>query len=168
MAINRPDLPLLSGVHVLSDRKAKSGAEDPLLSALVDKLPTAGTSWPAADRQAWLTMMNNAFDVVYGGAGGGSMRSAAPQRPRPAPKKKPAAARRPTPAKVLRAGPQFFIDRQNVARRAGGDRIMPAEVMGILVDKRGQNGDLGTITWADDSCGIPKGVQLDIGIQDGD
>jgi hypothetical protein len=55
-----------------------------------------------------------------------------------------------------------------VARRAGGDRIMPADVAGILVDKRGQSGDLATITWADDSTGIPKGLQLDIGIQDGD
>lgn len=42
---------------------------DPLLAALIEKLPQGGTDWPAADREAWLTMMRMAFNVVYGAAG---------------------------------------------------------------------------------------------------
>lgn len=162
----------LDNVRLLADRAVASGAQDPLLSAMVDKLPAAGTPWQAADRQAWLTMMSNAFDVVYGGATGGSMaRAHAPARP-PA-RKRPAAKKSrphapPKKPKLVQPGPPFFIDRQGIARRAGGDRIMPADVAGILVDKRGESGDLATITWSDDSTGIPRGVQLDIGIQNGD
>lgn len=155
----------IDNVRLISDRAIGSGAQDPLLSALVDKLPAAGSSWAAADRQAWLTMMNSAFDVVYGGAAGGSVSRAAPRRSGPAPKKKRAAQPKP---KLIKPGPHFYIDRQSIARRAGGERIMPADVAGILVDKRGMKGDLSTITWADESTGIPKGLQLDIGIQDGD
>jgi hypothetical protein len=73
----------LDNVRILHDRSIESGATDPLLSALVDKLPAAGTSWSAADRQAWLTMASNAFDVVYGverGAPVASPRSPAPTR----------------------------------------------------------------------------------------
>ena len=159
----------LDNVRLISDRASGSGAQDPLLSALVDKLPAAGSSWPAADRQAWLTMMNNAFDVVYGGASGGVTARATPARARPAPKRPARSHARPAAKpKLIKAGPQFFIDRQSVARRAGGERIMPSDVAGILVDKRGMNGDLATITWADDSMGIPKGLQLDVGIQDGE
>lgn len=162
---------VLDNVRLLSDRKAESGAQDPLLSALVDKLPPAGTSWAAVDRQAWLTMMNNAFDVVYGGASGGSMSRAqaparSPARKRPAKKARPSAA--PKKPKLVQPGPQFFIDRQGIARRAGGERIMPSDCAGILVDKRGESGDLARITWADDTTGIPRGLQLDIGIQNGD
>lgn len=158
----------LGEVQILHDRRVESGAQDALLSAIVDKLPPASTPWPAADRQAWLTMMNNAFDVVYGAAKGETMpRATAPARSparKSQPRKAVAAKRKPQP---VTGGPRFFIDRQGIARRAGGDRIMPAEVAGILVDKRGQTGDLATITWADDSMGIPKGLQLDIGISDG-
>lgn len=39
---------------------------DPLLAALINKLPLGGKPWPAADRTAWLDMMTKAFDVVYG------------------------------------------------------------------------------------------------------
>jgi len=158
---------LADNVAILRDRKVESGANDPLLSAVVDKLPPAGAAWPAGDRQAWLTMMSNAFDVVYGAATGGSM-SAASSRPAPVArkpaKKKPAKAqRRPAPPRPLGpTGPAFFIDRQGIARRAGGDRIMPDDVMDHIVDLRGEHGDLATITWADDSRGIPRGKQLDI------
>ena len=157
----------IGNVHVLSDRKVDSGAQDPLLSALVDKLPPAGSQWSAIDRAAWLEMMGKAFDVVYGASGGPKlMSSPAPARPRPASRTKPKAAkkaRRPMPPKPL--GPAFFIDKQGFARKAGGDRILPAQVLsGELVDLRGEKGDLDRITWADDAVGIPRGLQLDITI----
>jgi len=146
---------------------AGSGANDPLLSALVDKLPPAGVSWPAADREAWLKMASNAFDVVYGAAAARTL--GAPSRPapkRPARKAtKKASRRKPARPKPLGpTGPAFFIDRQGFARKRGGERIMPAEVLDHIVDLRGESGDLGAITWSDDSAGIPRGLQLDVTI----
>lgn len=60
--------------------------KDALLAAVVAKLPSAGTPWPAAEREAWFTMMRNAVAVAYplpegevffGGPAGGSMAAAA-------------------------------------------------------------------------------------------
>jgi hypothetical protein len=160
----------LDNLRVLRDVAVGSGAQDPLISALVDKLPSAGTSWSGADRQAWLTMMANAFDVVYGAGAGGSMRQASPaaalpKRAQPSRPKAAKKARRPAAPKPLGpTGPAFFIDKQGFARKRGGDRIMPHEVMDFLVDLRGEHGDLAAITWSDDSTGIPRGKQLDITI----
>jgi hypothetical protein len=39
---------------------------DPLLEALIGKLPEAGQPWPQADRDVWFTLMRSAFDLVYG------------------------------------------------------------------------------------------------------
>ena len=39
---------------------------DPLLAALIEKLPLPGSTWPRGDRQAWLDLMRAAFDLVYG------------------------------------------------------------------------------------------------------
>lgn len=153
-----------------------SGASDPLIAALLDKLPAAGERWPAAARQAWMQMLEMSFAVVYPDAGSQPMRLV-PQRPVPlnsaatavrTAKVKKAKARkakkptRPTVPKPVAAGPAFFIDKEHFARRRGGDRIMPADVADMLVDLRGESGDLGKITWADGSQGIPKGMQLDI------
>ncbi len=40
--------------------------KDPLLSAVISKLPPAGCPWPLADREAWFVMMRNAVEVAYG------------------------------------------------------------------------------------------------------
>lgn len=156
----------LGNLQVLHDRLVESGANDPLLSALVDKLPPAGTIWPAADRQAWLTMASNAFDVVYGRSDTGSIVQNLIARSQPRkPAKKARKAARPAPPKVHGpTGPEYFIDRQGFAKRRGGERVLPREVVGHLVDLRGENGDIGAITWSDDSVGIPRGLQLDITI----
>lgn len=39
---------------------------DPLIDALIKKLPPAGKSWPAAERKTWMTMMEMAFVLAYG------------------------------------------------------------------------------------------------------
>jgi hypothetical protein len=39
---------------------------DPLLSALIARLPANAAQWPRVARIAWLQMMAMAFDVVYG------------------------------------------------------------------------------------------------------
>jgi hypothetical protein len=43
---------------------------DPLLAALIAKLPIETEHWPRDNRIAWLRMMALAFDVVYGPCGG--------------------------------------------------------------------------------------------------
>ena len=153
---------VMDNVAVLRDRAVQSGAYDPLLSALVDKLPVPGTAWAASDRQAWIEMMARAFDVVYGVAG--ALPRAASPAPRRSPKKKAARPRPRAPRPLGPTGPAFFIDKQGFARRAGGDRIMPDQVIDFIVDLRGETGDLAAIVWSDDSCGVPRGKQLDITI----
>jgi hypothetical protein len=174
-------------LRFVDEGTAIAGQREPLINALFERLPPAGSAWPEAQRQAWLSMMETTFTIVYGAAGKASTpratRRAAPaaRRPARAAAKKPKAlkgaapaARRPARAaakkpKALKgAGPAFFIDRQHFARRRGGERIVPGDVAGILVDKRGMNGDLAAIIWADDSTGIPRGLQLDIGVSEGD
>ncbi len=44
---------------------SRSAARDPLLAALIGKLPKHGP-WEQDDRTAWLNLMKAAFDVVYG------------------------------------------------------------------------------------------------------
>ena len=39
---------------------------DPLVDALVLKLPPKGATWPAAERATWLKMIEMAFDLAYG------------------------------------------------------------------------------------------------------
>lgn len=155
---------VVDNVRILRDRAERSGAQDALLSALVDKLPEAGTNWPAADREAWLSMARQAFDVVYGTTKAAPVKANSRPARRPPPKKKAARPKVRPPRPLGDTGPMFFIDRQGYARRRGGDRIMPDQVLDHLVDLRGERGDLAAIVWADDSAGIPRGVQLDITI----
>lgn len=42
------------------------GTGDPLLDALISKLPKSGTKWGADERIAWLTMMAMGFQITYG------------------------------------------------------------------------------------------------------
>jgi hypothetical protein len=44
------------------------GPKDPLIAALIQKLPSSG-DWPAADRVVWLRMAIMAFDMAYGRSG---------------------------------------------------------------------------------------------------
>jgi hypothetical protein len=42
------------------------GTLDPLLRALIEKLPASGTQWPTDDRVMWLQMITMAFQMSYG------------------------------------------------------------------------------------------------------
>ena len=42
------------------------GASEPLIAAMLARLPAPGQPWSADERMAWLRMMAGAFDVVYG------------------------------------------------------------------------------------------------------
>jgi hypothetical protein len=138
---------------------------DPLLGALIAKLPASGSSWSADRRTAWLKMVWMALDVVYdAGSGEIDMPNFLEGAP-PAGAARPAARQpaKPDPPKPLGpAGPRFLIDLEGFARLNTGERIMPDQVHDFLHDQRGDNGDLAAIVWADDSCGIPRGLQLNI------
>jgi hypothetical protein len=42
------------------------GGKDPLIAALIQKLPDTGTDWSADDRVMWLQMIAMAFQMAYG------------------------------------------------------------------------------------------------------
>lgn len=42
------------------------GGKDPLIRALIQKLPTSGSDWSADDRVTWLQMISMAFQMTYG------------------------------------------------------------------------------------------------------
>ena len=123
---------------------------DPLLAALIAKLPPAGGEWPVDRQMAWLNLMAMAFGTVYGGDVSSrlvvkpdlteAMLSAfTPATVRPKPKRQ-----------------GLYIDVDGYARNATGKRILPSEIDpgAILHDDRGQDGDLREIIWANDSAGL--------------
>lgn len=162
---------------------------DPLIAAVIGKLPTSSTSWTPEHREAWLRMMTNAVDVVFGGPAGAPMARPQPQRsapstPAPAPRAPaqtpPARATSPaTPAKAkpkkkkggkrrtrvlqssVRIEKMFIVDEQGFARDETGARILQGDVNNTIYDKRGEAGDLGAIVWADNTRGV-AGYRFDI------
>ena len=116
---------------------------DPLLAAVIAKLPPAGTDWPQDAQLAWLRMMAMAFGTVYGGDAVNQMGKAGPPVP-------VSAARR----LALGNGHLFMIDKQGYARRASGERVLPKDVTGAIFDERGATSDMRDIVWADDSTGL--------------
>jgi hypothetical protein len=132
---------------------------DPLLAALIAKLPAGGSLWPAKKRVAWLELMTRAFDVVYEGDGDTVELPPFIERPVAA-----APAATPAPAApVSRALPvyPFYIDHDGRALRGDGAPVMPGQVLDQIFDLRGESGDLGSIVWADGSRGV-LGITLDI------
>lgn len=127
--------------------RPKSG--DPLLNALIAKLPAPGTNWPAKDRQAWLGLMTQAFDIVYGVEGSVAVPAAVPAANKPAKASAP-------PSEM--DGYKFYIAKDGTAWRYGGPkgkdaRVMPDEVTDAILDLRPVS-DLRTVVWADDSTGV--------------
>lgn len=47
------------------DDGGEGGASDPLIQAVIQKLPSKGP-WPLDDRIKWLKVLSMAFDIVYG------------------------------------------------------------------------------------------------------
>lgn len=113
---------------------------DPLLAALIKKLPAPGADWPVDRQLAWLRLMAMAMGAVYGG-------DAAVQFI----KEQPA-----QPPKLTTIEHAFYIDKNGYARKAGGKRVLPTDVKNEIVDLRGIDGDVTAITWADDTTGVAR------------
>lgn len=125
---------------------------DPLLAALIAKLPADNSDWPVERQLAWLNLMAIAFGSVYGGDAatrlglmGNTDVGAAPKA---SPPPKPSAEGKPKPPTH-----PFIIDEQGYVRNAKGKRVMPADVSDAICDLRGE-ADLRDIVWADDSTGL--------------
>lgn len=120
---------------------------DPLLDALIAKLPEPGKPWGEAEQYAWLRMWAMGLGVVYGGNVVGYLDG----------KTAPA----PAPVEVEIPKPNFYIDESGYAMNKRGKRVKASEVTDVLYDFRGEDGDVGTIVWADDSIGL-NGADLTI------
>ena len=116
---------------------------DPLLAAVIAKLPPAGTEWPEDAQLAWLRMMAMAMGTVYGGDAVNQMGKAATVSLAPVLKRQP-----------VGNGHSFMIDKQGYARRASGERVLPKDVTGAIFDERGATSDMRSIVWADESTGL--------------
>lgn len=147
---------------------------DPLLSALIGRLPADAAQWPRAARIAWLQMMAMAFDVVYGPCGGigvapeegrGDNRDVS-DRPETyalfhglAEHRAPA---QPAPA----AAQRFYVDRDGFAMGDGRPIAMEELPAGaVLWDERVgiECGDAAAILWRDIGTSrerLPPGITL--------
>ena len=119
---------------------------DPLLAALIARLPQSGEDWPVDRQLSWLHLMAMAFATVYGGdvttrlKGGEAWTKQAASV---------------VPAKPIRK-PAFYIDPDGYVRNSAGKPMAPKDidVGSVLFDERGQDGDLRSIIWADGSNGL--------------
>jgi hypothetical protein len=124
--------------------------QDPLLAALIAKLPQTGAEWPVDQQLGWLNLMAMALGAVYGGDVAAKLGRAdlkpifMPVQPKA---KKPAHA--------------FYIDESGYVRNGAGKAVLPKDVTGEIYDTRGIDADLRTITWADGTTGL-NGADLTI------
>lgn len=134
---------------------ARPKAADPLIAALIAKLPAPGADFPPAKQKAWLKLMAMAFGAVYGGDVAASLEDEATAKPAPA-------RAAPPPPKPKPSFP-FVIDAEGFVRRGNGNkaRVKPDEITDTIYDLRGMDGDLRAIVWADDSTGL-NGRDLNI------
>jgi hypothetical protein len=146
---------------------------DPLLAALIAKLPADAGRWPRTERVAWLQMLAMAFDVVYGpcdgirvapdaehGHGRDVNDDGGASAPLPGSAEQPSA--RPAPA----AAQRFYVDRDGFAMGDGRPITMADLPAGaVLWDERVgiESGDVSAILWRDVGTSrerLPPGVTL--------
>lgn len=133
---------------------ARPKSSDPLLAALIAKLPPTNTEWPVDKQMAWLNNMAMAFGLVYGGNACERLKGDTAEQPKAAQPAPPAAP--PAPAPPKKPTYPFIIDTDGFARRGTGDkaRVTPDQITDMIFDLRGLDGDMKTIVWADDSTGL--------------
>jgi hypothetical protein len=123
---------------------------DPLLAALIKKLPAPGNEWPVDQQLAWLNLMAMALGAVYGGDAAAKLGKSdvrpvfIPPQPKP---------------KAPKGG--FYIDDEGLVKNGAGKRVLPKDVTGEIYDTRGLDADLRSITWADGTTGL-NGADLTV------
>ena len=112
---------------------------DPLLEAVIAKLPARDAGFPAAEREAWLKLLVNALDVAYGRGQTTDDRREMEADIRP-------------PSSVLRR-PAFHVDAAGFARGPDGRELLANHIpqTETLWDLRpnAEAGNIDTIIWAD-------------------
>jgi hypothetical protein len=130
--------------------KKPSATTDPLLAALIAKLPASEAPWPVDRQLAWLKMMAMGFATVYGGdvlSQMGNVQAAAPEAPA-----KPAAPPAPAPRKIQQ---KFILDLDGIVKRSDTrEPVNKVDVSGEILDLSNGTIDMRMITWADGSTGI--------------
>jgi hypothetical protein len=131
--------------------------DDPLIAAVVWKLPRAGEPFPPEARAAWLKMAAMAFDVAYGKVEDlpallplALERVAVPVAGGP--------AAEPKPIRQAHAGHDFYVALDGTACRADGTPAMIGDVPAdeVIFDYRPVSGefrDRDGIVWADGTRG---------------
>lgn len=141
-------------------RRANTG-RDPLLDAVIAKLPARDAGFPASERAAWLTLLRNALDVAYGVAGAeptsNPVLTASPSR-------EPVGTYRIIPA--AKPNP-YVVDADGFARGPDGHEILPGEIPRgeILWDLRPEGagrGYLSTVIWRDGTWPAVTGITLQV------
>lgn len=127
-------------------------AADPLIAALIAKLPAPGQEFPSDRQKAWLQLMAMALATSYGGEAV-SLEAQPPAAPPPQPQK----FSKPQPVYP------FIIDKEGYARNGKTmTRVMPSDIGAQTVtDLRGEMGDMRGIIWADNSTGV-NGADLTV------
>lgn len=139
--------------------------DDPLLAAIIGKLPAPGATWSKADRINWLRMFVMAANVAYGDAPGVTVSDIEERAPlRFAPVLVEAGHDRPAPGAAPAAEPagpgRFVIDADGFALRDNlpidPEDVPPGAI--IWDERRGaEQGDLASVYWK--RGGIIKGTQ---------
>ncbi len=130
---------------------------DPVIGALIAKVPAEGAAFTRAQRVNWLRMMAMAFDGAFGVqapigvdvAAEASMSGGPIEMPNILP---PAAPPQPIFASAEADEIRYFVDFDGFARmEPGGGRIRPVDVPAgaELEDEREGDDSLDTIKWAD-------------------
>jgi hypothetical protein len=148
----------VSGAKPRPAPRPKTGARDPLIAAMIGKLPAQGP-WPHEDREAWLNLMKAAFDVTYGrngapppvmvsGPAGGGMADAAPVA-----RVSPGDGESIIDFQLAKVATRFYVEPDGTARAPGGaEAALEAVPVGTaLLDYRAEaeRGRLDTVIWAD-------------------
>lgn len=140
-------------------RRANTG-RDPLLDAVIAKLPARDAGFPAPERIAWITLLCNVLDVVYGVVPHVVAARAIPS------------VTEPELSKPLDAAPgaksyAFYVDADGFARGPDGNEILPGEIPRgeILWDLRTRDagrGYLSSVIWRDGTWPAVTGITLQV------
>lgn len=154
---------------------SKKATQDPLVAAVIARLPAQGQPFTRESRVSWLKMMALTFENVYGPVPTIAVDHAVPMQLEHVSGGQPDGHQvvsldamrevaAPAPGEGFKKLQRYtvFIDQDGLAKHVNGERIMPSQVGGeVLYDLRGELGDLSAITWADGSMGT-RGLQLEI------
>ena len=140
---------------------------DPVIQALIDKLPNPDAEWGEDAQFAWLEMLAHAMSMAYGGRVIDRLRPMYDVSALPSPtefRDPPKAATGPAPVEpdTRPAKHKFHIDQSGYVRNSKtANAVNPEDIDDEIFDKRGEKGDLSEVIWANGEKGV-AGLDLTI------